>query len=202
MLKIFFYSNSFGEKMVSKVFEIDIEKEEKKHKRTLSHFLAKFHEATGDQNKDVAEKLGLDKSYYNKVRLEQIAPLTNSIITLKRFASLNQMNLLDFIAEIEEMPKNIKEDEWASVIKQIMSDLGPTLRRAFIHNRLSKMLRKDKDYTDVLMKCFVYISMLIDLTKHEKWFNICTSVISQIHYNLGLEKSDEDLKNLIERIKL
>ncbi len=184
------------------MFEIDTEKEEKKHKKTLSHFLEKFHKSSELQNKEVAEKLGLDKSYYNKVRLQQIAPLTNSIITLKRFASLNDMSLIDFIAEIEEIPKTTKEEPWVVIMKQVMSDLGPTLRRSLIYDRLGEILKKDKDYTDNLLKCFLYTSMLIDLIKHKNWFNICTNLISEIHQSLGLEKNDADLKNLIERIKL
>ncbi len=184
------------------MFEIDEEKEEKKHKRTLSHYLNKYHNTTNSQNKDVAEKLGLDKSYYNKVRLEQIAPLTNSIIALKRFASLNNMNIIDFIAEIDEIPKNLKEEDWSIVIKQIMSDLGPILRRSLIHRRLSKILKKNKDFTDSLLKCFLYTCMLIDLVKYENWFNLCANTISQIHNNLEIDENDSDLKHLIERVKL
>ena len=50
---------------------------------TLSQYLEKFHLATGYQNKEVAELLNMDKSYYNKIRLKKFSPISNSISILK-----------------------------------------------------------------------------------------------------------------------
>lgn len=182
------------------MFKIDFEKEENKHKRTLSHFLEKFHASSGFQNKDVAEKLGLDKSYYSKVRLQQISPITNSIVTLKRFASLNNMSLINFISQIEEIPTSTKDKDWLVVLEKIMTDLGPHLRRALIHNRLNDILKNDKNYVENLLKCFLYTAIFIDLIKHSKWFDLCSDFILKIYNNIDINKS-EDIKNIISRVK-
>jgi transcriptional regulator with XRE-family HTH domain len=183
------------------MFKLDIEKEEKKHKRTLSHYLEKIHHATGYQNKEVAEKLGLDKSYYSKVRLQQIDPLTTSIATLKRYASLNKMNIIDFIAEIEEIPIEIKEKDWVRVLVNAMNTVGPILRRELIHKRINAILENtEEDCMETLLKSFLNLCLMFDLLKYPKWFSLCSDFIMQIHQNLELEES-KDLNNLIARIK-
>lgn len=183
------------------MFKLDIEKEEIKHKKTLSHYLEKIHRSTGYHNKEVAEILDMDKSYYNKIRLQQISPLTNSIVILKKFASLNNMSVIDFIAQIEEIPSEIKENDWVSTLRQVMTDMGPILRRSLIHQRLSTLVKSNHDYSETILKCFVSTVMLMDLHKNPKWLDTCVDMISKIHSNLNLEKND-DLINLLARVKI
>ena len=77
--------------------EVKLNKDEEKYIRTLSQYLEKFHLATGYQNKEVAELLNMDKSYYNKIRLKKFSPISNSISILKKFASLNDNDIIAFI---------------------------------------------------------------------------------------------------------
>ena len=129
-----------------------LELEEEKHKETLNHYLEKIHDSTKYQNKDVAEILDLDKGTYSKIRQGQIAPLTNSIITLKKYAYLNDMNILDFIAHIEKIPVEIKDNDWLSSLSNIMLELGDIVRRELIHKRISEFLKHEPEYLEKFRK--------------------------------------------------
>ncbi len=185
--------------------EVKLNKEEERHIRTLSLYLEKFHVVTGYQNKEVAELLNMDKSYYNKIRLKKFSPISNSISILKKFASLNNLSLIQFISEIEEIKLDnefidMKEQEWQSIVNKAFSGVGPILRKILIHDRIRIILENDEKYVESLLKNFVLLAIIIDISKNEKWFNLILDLILNIHHNLEVEK-DYDIKLLIDRIK-
>ncbi|KAB8031845.1 hypothetical protein [Fluviispira multicolorata] len=180
--------------------EVKINTDEQKHIRTLSHYLEKIHTATGYQNKEVAELLGMDKSYYNKIRLKKFSPLTNSITTLRKFASLNNQSLIHFLAEIEEISLEAKDKEWMIVAEKAFTDVGPILRRALLINRIKPIIDKDDEQIDILIKNFLLLCLIIDISKKEKWFKIVFELILKIYQNIDDEK-DNDIRILIERIR-
>lgn len=179
--------------------------DEERHIRTLSLYLEKFHLATGYQNKEVAELLNMDKSYYNKIRLKKFSPISNSISILKKFASLNNKNLIQFISEIEEIKLDndhldMSGQDWQFIIKKVFSDMGPVLRKILIHDRIKKILENEEKYVDILLKNFVLLSVIIDISKDDKWFNVVLDLILNVYHNLE-GKKDNDIRLLIERIK-
>ncbi|APJ03150.1 hypothetical protein [Silvanigrella aquatica] len=185
--------------------EVKLNKDEEKHIRTLSQYLEKFHVATGFQNKEVAELLNMDKSYYNKIRLKKFSPISNSIAILKKFAFLNNQSLIKFISEIEEMKphsdlQEIEEQEWEVIIKKAFADMGPVLRKVLVQERIKKILDNDEKCIELLIKNFVLLSMIIDISENDKWFRVILDLILNIHKNLEGE-IDLDLKMLIERMK-
>ena len=185
--------------------EVKLNKDEEKHIRTLSLYLEKFHLATGFQNKEVAELLNMDKSYYNKIRLKKFSPISNSISILKKFSSLNNKSLIQFIAEIEEIQLekeyiDLNNQEWQYIIEKAFSDVGPVLRKILIHDRIKKILDNDEKYVESLLKNFVLLSLIIDISKSDKWFNVILDLILNIHQNIEGEK-DYEIKILIDRLK-
>ena len=185
--------------------EVKLNKDEEKHIRTLSLYLEKFHLATGYQNKEVAELLNMDKSYYNKIKLKKFSPISNSISILKKFASLNSKSLIQFISEIEEINTDDieysgKEQEWEVIIKKVFSDLGPIIRKKIIIDKTKKLLQNDKNYIEILQKNFTVLSLIIDISENEKWFNTILDIVLSIHSNLGYEL-DTEANLLIKKIK-
>jgi transcriptional regulator with XRE-family HTH domain len=185
--------------------EVKPNKDEEKHIRTLSLYLEKFHLATGYQNKEVAELLNMDKSYYNKIRLKKFSPISNSISILKKFASLNNISILQFICEIEEIKLesdlvNMKEQEWQFILNRAFIEVGPILRKILILDRVKKILDSEEKYIESLLKNFVLLAVIIDISKDEKWFNLILDHILNIHHNLEVEK-DQDIMIIIDRIK-
>ncbi|RDB36578.1 hypothetical protein [Spirobacillus cienkowskii] len=185
--------------------EVKQNKDEDRHIRNLSQYLEKFHLATGFQNKEVAELLKMDKSYYNKIRLKKFSPISNSISILKKFASLNNKSIIQFIAEIEEieLDQNIldlNDEDWQYIIKKVFIDVGPVVRKLLIQDRIKDILDNDEKYIETLVKNFVLLLLIIDISKNEKWLNVILDLILNIHYNLEGEMP-EDMNVLVQRIK-
>ncbi|KAB8039658.1 hypothetical protein GCL60_05195 [Silvanigrella paludirubra] len=185
--------------------EVKPNKDEEKHIRTLSLYLEKFHLATGYQNKEVAELLNMDKSYYNKIRLKKFSPISNSISILKKFASLNDNDLIKFISEIEELnfennSLNNQGYDWEVILKKVFIDAGPILRKILIEDRLRKVIEKNDSSIDSIIKSFILLCLIIDISKDEKWFNVILDFILNVHYNLEGVK-DSEISHLIDKLR-
>ena len=183
--------------------EVKLNKDEEKHIRTLSLYLEKFHLATGYQNKEVAELLNMDKSYYNKIRLKKFSPISNSISILKKFASLNDKDLIQFISEIEELnseSNSLSGNDWELVLKKVFIDAGPILRKILIEDRLKRIIENNDTSADSLIKSFILLSLIIDISKNDKWFNVILDFISNVHYNLEGVK-DNEISYLIDKLR-
>ncbi|WP_186646537.1 hypothetical protein [Fluviispira vulneris] len=183
---------------------INEKEEEAKHLRTLGHYLEKFHNSTGYSNKDVADILKLDRSYYNKIRLKKYSPLTASIINIKKFASLTNENIFNFLYQIEEIPSETKEkdNQWIDILKKTFLESGPILRRALIHKRIKNILNKDdKISKEKTTKIFTLTALLIDISESEDWLSIIYQFVLKIHEQMNLEK-ESDLKELIRFIEI
>ncbi len=186
------------------MIDIDELQEEEKHIRTLSHYLEKYHNSTGFSNKKVSEILNIDRSYYNKIRLKQISPITNGIITLKKFASLTNEDLTNFIHEIEETQNEIKDkdNQWLNILKMVFLEAGPAIRRALIHKRLKNILiNKDRKSYDKLVMIFTLTILTLDLSDSKEFFEALYDLILKFHDRLDLEK-ENDLKDLIQLVDI
>lgn len=185
--------------------EVKLNKDEEKYIRTLSQYLEKFHLATGYQNKEVAELLNMDKSYYNKIRLKKFSPISNSISILKKFASLNDNDLIAFISEIEELniDKNmvfLEENGWEFVLKKIFIEAGPLMRKILIQDRLKQFMESESIEIEKLLKCFIILALVIDISKNERWLNSIMDFVLNIHHNLEEIKNDE-INELLNKFK-
>ncbi len=184
--------------------DFDELKEEEKHIRTLSHYLEKYHNNTGHSNKKVAEILNIDRSYYNKIRLKQVSPLTNGIVTLKKFASLTDEDLTNFLYEIEEIqPDNKdKDNQWISILKSVFIETGPIIRRALIHKRLKNLLSKnDRKTQDKMTIIFTLTILLIDIADSKELLEAYYQLVLKFHDKLNIEK-ENDLKDLIQFVDI
>lgn len=185
--------------------EVKLNKDEEKYIRTLSQYLEKFHLATGYQNKEVAELLNMDKSYYNKIRLKKFSPISNSISILKKFASLNDNDIIAFISEIEELniDKNLyslEGNNWEFILKKIFTETGPLIRKILIHDRLKNLIESEKIDIEKIMKCFIILALVIDISKDEKWLNSIMDFVLNIHQNLE-EIGNSDITEVLNKMK-
>ncbi len=183
---------------------INVSKEEEKYIRTLSHYLEKYHNNTGFSNKKVAEILNIDRSYYNKIRLKQISPLTNGIIALKKFASLTNEDLINFLYEIEEIQPNNKDNDiqWLNILKSVFIEAGPIIRRALIHKRLKILISKnDRKAQDKLITILTLTILLVDLADYKELLEAYYQLALKFHDKLILDK-ENDLKDLIQLIDI
>ncbi|BBH54707.1 hypothetical protein [Fluviispira sanaruensis] len=173
--------------------------EEEKHMRTLAHYLEKYHNDTGYNNKEVSDILKIDRSYYNKIRLQKASPLTNGIIILKKFAALTNENLFNFLYEIEETSPESKDKDkqWLEIVKKILLEGGPVLRRALIHKRLKNFINKNDQKSRItIIKIFTITALLLDISKSEEWIDIYLKTTLRLHEDLNLEK-ENDIKDLL-----
>ncbi|MGY3803858.1 hypothetical protein ACWNT8_07350 [Pigmentibacter ruber] len=185
--------------------EVKLNKDDEKYIRTLSQYLEKFHLTTGYQNKEVAELLNMDKSYYNKIRLKKFSPISNSISILKKFASLNDNDLISFISEIEELniDKNffsLDGNDWEFTLKKVFLQCGPLIRKILIEDRLKPIIEENETSIEKLIKCFIILSLVLDISKNEKWLNSIMEFVLNIHHNIE-EEQINDINELLNKMK-
>nr|BFD33499.1 hypothetical protein GTC16762_31180 [Pigmentibacter ruber] len=184
--------------------EINIKEEEEKHTKALSHYLEKYHNKTGYSNREVSMILDIDRSYYNKIRLQKITPLTSGIIMLKKFAALTNESVFNFLYEMEGVPKEIKDkdNQWLDILKKLFVECGPILRRALIHKRIKSILNESKENNkEKITKIFTLVTILIDLAHFDEWLDLIYQLCLKLHTDLNLEK-EPDLKDLIKFIEV
>lgn len=184
--------------------EINIKEEEEKHNKALSHYLEKFHNKTGYSNREVSDLLNMDRSYYNKIRLQKIAPLTSGIIMLKKFAYLNNESVFNFLYEIEGVSKDNKDkdNQWLEILKKLFVEGGPVLRRALIHKRIKNFLSENKENNkDKITKILTLLAILIDLSSSDEWLDLIYELCLKLHNNFNFEK-EQDIKDLIKFVEI
>ena len=79
-------------------------------------------------------------------------------------------------------------------------DAGPILRKILIEDRLRKVIEKNDSSIDSIIKSFILLCLIIDISKDEKWFNVILDFILNVHYNLEGVK-DSEISHLIDKLR-
>lgn len=84
--------------------------------------------------------------------------------------------------------------------KKVFLQCGPLIRKILIEDRLKPIIEENETSIEKLIKCFIILSLVLDISKNEKWLNSIMEFVLNIHHNIE-EEQINDINELLNKMK-